>query len=329
VLTASFECVQTVAIAILCVVLWHRQKTKNYHRRKQDEQDDQDDRKEYRLANGLGQGCLVIFLTSIYCLVVGICASHRFLSFNATSPLKDVSRTDVNATEQFSSVKVSVCKAQVPHYDNPSSSHLWEMSFRWIIGFGCPLLFMAIPSMLHLNFRLLGRQKKIIEEKENRETLLVKCYVTFCLAILWIDFLLRLPSLIHDISLWTSDNSHSDDVNSKAPSVDYKFVLFILTVIFPELRLVYFPLGTLVLLPGGRQKESRKNLTRNFGAKNEIGSEKEIESFVVSTSTVAIETLPSRVRIPETQKLKVNCFKSGKRRRNSFESSSSSVIQKD
>jgi lauroyl/myristoyl acyltransferase len=120
---------------------------------------------------------------------------------------------------------------------------------------------------------------------------------------------------------------HSDDVSSKAPSVDYKFVLFILTVIFPELRLVYFPLGTLVLLPGGRQKESRKNLARNFGAKNEIGSEKEIESFVVSTSTVAIETLPSRVRIPETQKL--NCFKSGKRRRNSFESSSTSVIQKD
>ncbi len=62
---------------------------------------------------------------------------------------------------------------------------------------------------------------------------------------LWIDFLLRLPAFLHDVSVWTnrSDES-SDDV-----SIDHKFVLHLLTVVLPELKLVYFPLGTLMLLP--------------------------------------------------------------------------------
>ena len=89
VISASYECVQTVSLSILCVFLWHRQKTRNYHLVKSLRllEDEEDCGKEYQLSNGLRQGCLVVFLASLYSTVVGICASHRFLSFSATSPL--------------------------------------------------------------------------------------------------------------------------------------------------------------------------------------------------------------------------------------------------
>ena len=89
VISASYECVQTVCLSILCLFLWHRQKTRNYHhvQRLRLLEDEQDTNVEYQLSNGLRQGCLVVFLASLYSTVVGICASHRFLSFSATSPL--------------------------------------------------------------------------------------------------------------------------------------------------------------------------------------------------------------------------------------------------
>jgi hypothetical protein len=93
VISASYECVQTVCLSILCVFLWHRQKTRNYHHVQSLRllEDEQDSGAEYQLSNGLRQGCLVVFLASLYSTVVGICASHRFLSFSAVSPLSDIS----------------------------------------------------------------------------------------------------------------------------------------------------------------------------------------------------------------------------------------------
>ena len=99
---------QTVSISILCVVLWHRQRTLNYHRRQRRlrlDGDEVDTRAEYRPANGLGHGCLVIFLSVIFSIVVGICASHKFLGANSTSPIADLFRPSRrNVTESVADV---------------------------------------------------------------------------------------------------------------------------------------------------------------------------------------------------------------------------------
>jgi hypothetical protein len=50
-------------------------------------------------------------------------------------------------------------------------------------------------------------------------------------------------------------------------------------------------------------------LAPKIGGKFENGSDGERDSFVVSTSTVAIETLPSLVRIPDNE---LNCFGMGR-----------------
>ena len=257
----------------------------------------------------------------MFSMVVGICASHRFLSTHSPSPLFDLAKNDVTDNQ------VLACKAQVPHFHNPSNSNLWEMCFRWIIGFISPLLFLAIPSVLHLNFRLLRQDKNFDKYstqctdnfgRRPRETSnsLLRHYLRFCLSILWIDFLLRLPSFIHDISLWTFDNKFGDDdstTTATTPSVDKKFVLYILTVIFPELRLIYFPIATFILLPGGRQKTRREKVVVKT---EEEGSEIERDSFVVSASTVAIEVIPSLVQFPEAKSNSLDCFCFGRKNRN-------------
>jgi hypothetical protein len=40
-------------------------------------------------------------------------------------------------------------------------------------------------------------------------------------------------------------------------SGDHGFVVHLLTVVFPELRLIYFPLGTMILLPGRQSRVAR------------------------------------------------------------------------
>jgi len=150
---------------------------------------------------------------------------------------------------------------------------------------------------------------------------LLRCYIKFCLSMIWIDFLLRLPSFVRDFSTWTmtADVSVATGIRS-TDSLDFKFVMHFLTVVLPELKLVYFPLGTLMLLPGVAERRRNKMASR-FVVKFERGNGTEHDSFVVSTSTVAIETLPSLVRIPDRE---LSCFKIGRRKRLKIQSRSNS-----
>jgi hypothetical protein len=196
------------------------------------------------------------------------------------------------------------------------------------MGFFCPLLFMTFPSVFHLNYKLLRQEKRTISHcGKRRKTSLLQHYLRFCLSILWIDLLLRIPSFIHDVSLWT----RGDENLSSVPTVSYKFVLYVLTVIFPELKLLYFPLATLIMLPTGeRQIRSTNPKVRS---KLEDGSAIELDSFVVSTSTVAIENIPSLVRLPDEISF-LSCFcckrkeKKYKDEATKFNSSATSVLQK-
>ena len=106
--------------------------------------------------------------------------------------------------------------------------NFWGTFIRWIIGFFTPLLFMTLPSVFHLNYKLLRQEKRAVaisDCRKRRETSLLQHYLRFCLSIMWIDILLRIPSFIHDISLWTT----GDEILKTVPSVSYKFVLYILT----------------------------------------------------------------------------------------------------
>lgn len=194
---------------------------------------------------------------------------------------------------------------------NDESSQIWQISFRWAIGYVAPVCLLAVPSLSHLHFRLLHRNRQPPEVGFRRHgsngsggSDLLRRYIAFSLATLWIDILLRLPAFIHDVAAWTSQpaNPHED------VSIDYKFVLHLLTVVLPELKLVYFPLGTFMLLPCRSKKPARLIPDPEIMTKFESGSDAERDSFVVSTSTVAIETVPSLVRIPDSQ---IGCFEIG------------------
>jgi hypothetical protein len=77
--------------------------------------------------------------------------------------------------------------------DTPFESRLWELCFRWAVGFAAPVLLMALPSVLHIRWRLL-------RSDTGNEAALLRCYIRFCLAMLWIDLMLRLPAFVRDIS---------------------------------------------------------------------------------------------------------------------------------
>jgi hypothetical protein len=67
-------------------------------------------------------------------------------------------------------------------------------------------------------------------------------------------------------------------------------------------------------------------LAPKIGGKFENGSDGERDSFVVSTSTVAIETLPSLVRIPDNE---LNCFGRSKKAKKSADFNSELSSQKE
>ena len=101
VVNASFECMQSVSISILCFFLWHRQKTINYHQLR-DFQDEQDGRPKYRLGSGLAHGFVIATLSAILSVVVGICSSQKFLDAkSSTSPL-----SSFNSSTKFFSCNV-------------------------------------------------------------------------------------------------------------------------------------------------------------------------------------------------------------------------------
>lgn len=156
---------QTVTIAILCIFLWHRQRSKNYHKvvddlDELDKQERQTRLQVYRLTSGLMHGFVIAILATIFAVVVGICSTHKLLSFEPST----ASLTTFKSTPKSFSCNVHNNRYTLHNVTDETSSAVWEICFRWLMGFVAPIFVFALPSLSHLNFRLMEHDHEVEEE---------------------------------------------------------------------------------------------------------------------------------------------------------------------
>lgn len=116
---------------------------------------------------------------------------------------------------------------------------------------------------------------------------LILRYMRLCGAILWVEFMFRIPFFIQQLSTWADIGKTSNPTTY----IDKKFVLHVVVIIFPELKLFLVPLATLLLLPGPRQDLKKRfimlfNFIRNgwipFRCSESDGSNYQIVESIIS-----------------------------------------------